>query len=150
VTDEMRGSIAELAAGEDVTQLLRWGAQSAEALAHVHAAGIVHGDITPTNVLIDPAGHARLADFGAAVMQRDVPDARPGGHTPAWSAPDRRRGAPATPESDVYGLSATLLHVLPGAGEGVRRRVRRLLARGVQRDPARRPTAHDLARGLAP
>ena len=148
VTDEMTGNLGELADGVEVTQLLAWGAELAAAVAHVHSLDIVHGDITPSNVLIDRAGHARLADFGAAALTGDSSAGRPNAHTPAWSAPERRAGAPPTAESDVYGLAATLLHVIPDEAAGVPRRTRRLLARSVSREPGRRPDAAEMAHKL--
>ncbi len=86
----------------------------ASAVAHIHACGVVHGDITPSNVLIDGEGHARLADFGSAVLEGDTVVPLPGGHTPQFAAPEVRRGHGATTAADVYGLSATVAHLLGG------------------------------------
>lgn len=71
-------------------------------LAHAHARGIVHGDVSASNVLVDTAGDSRLIDFGV------------GGSTPAYRAPEVGAGAPSSPASDVYAAAAVLLHLLTG------------------------------------
>jgi len=163
VTDRaVGGPLADRTAASP-SELARWVAEVAAALASAHALGVVHGDVTPANVLLDRArdphradAHAVLADFGSAALLSDPrPPAGPGGrqplgHTPAFAAPERRRGGPASPESDVFGLGATFAATavrlgveLPG---GV---ARALVACGAER-PARRPTAAALAARLRP
>lgn len=88
-------------------------AEVAEALAAVHAKGIVHGDIKPGNILV-PAdgGSVRLVDFGIA-RRIASPDA-PTHSTPDYTAPEIVNGAPSSEKSDVYGLGLVLYEALCG------------------------------------
>lgn len=96
------------------------GIEVAAALAHAHAHGIVHGDVTPQNILLDPARGAQLTDFGVASTIAATPGAPIYGAA-AYVAPERLRGAPPTPATDIYALGATLYHLLaalpPYAGD---------------------------------
>lgn len=129
---------------------LRWASQLAEALAHAHGRGVVHGDLTPANVLLDARGRVLLGDFGAASLSTGSgPEPQggghPGGHTPRFAAPERRRGGRATTASDVYGFGATVAHLLGPGFHVAPRRARRLLRRSLEHRPARRPRAAELA-----
>jgi hypothetical protein len=91
-------------------------AQVAEALGDAHAAGIVHRDVKPANVLVrDPESaepFVYLGDFGIAQAQTGEQGlTRAGGVAGSWAylAPERAHGAPATPASDIYALGC-LLH----------------------------------------
>ncbi|MFC7432023.1 MULTISPECIES: protein kinase [unclassified Agrococcus] len=77
-----------------------------EALIEVHELDLVHGDVTPGNIIVDAAGDGRatLIDFGLT-RQRG---ARPGGFNPSFAAPETVRGGPTSPSSDLYGLAASL------------------------------------------
>ena len=93
-------------------------AQVATALADAHAVGVVHRDVKPHNVLLRPGQgqvHAYLCDFGIA---RDDESALTGtgvvAGTYAYLAPERFRGEPATPMSDVYALGCLLWFLLTG------------------------------------
>jgi serine/threonine protein kinase len=89
-----------------------------EAVGSAHAAGIVHRDVKPGNVLITAEGRAVLTDFGIATVAGD-PGLTQAGMvmgTPGFCAPERIRGAPASPASDLWSLGATLYAAVEGRG----------------------------------
>lgn len=88
----------------------------AEALDAVHAAGRVHRDVTPANILLDPAGGPWLGDFGLA-RRIDATIATGEGTlvgTAAYLAPEVIAGGRAGPEADRYALAAVAFHALTG------------------------------------
>jgi eukaryotic-like serine/threonine-protein kinase len=90
-------------------------AQAAEALACAHAAGIVHRDMKPGNVLVD-GGQVKITDFGIARAVDAVPMTRTGLviGTPAYLSPEQVAGRAATPASDLYGLGVIAYECLTG------------------------------------
>jgi hypothetical protein len=86
------------------------------ALEAAHDAGIVHRDIKPANVLLCPDGTAKVADFGIAKASSevDVTTGRVILGTPAYLAPERLAGRPATPASDLYSVGVLLYEALSG------------------------------------
>lgn len=149
------------------------GRQIASGLAAAHAAGIVHRDVKPGNVLIDDVGIAKITDFGVSRAAGDVTVTQTGimAGTPAYLAPEVARGQEPTPASDVFSLGATLyaavegrapfgdtdnqLALLHAAAAGRVEPPRRagpltgMLMNLLQADPANRPEMAQAAVGLA-
>ena len=90
------------------------GVGLADALAAVHARGVLHRDIKPANILINDYGNVGLADFGlaAAVGADAAADAQ--FVTPAYAPPEAFGAQPATQAGDVFSLAATLYALLAG------------------------------------
>ncbi|WP_405587074.1 protein kinase domain-containing protein [Streptomyces sp. NBC_01092] len=96
------------------------GCQIAAALAKSHAEGVVHGDVTPENILVTEDGVARLTDFGIArALWSDVTQT----HTltagvvrgkPKYLAPELAKGRPADEKADVFSLGASLFAAVEG------------------------------------
>ncbi|RBY88544.1 serine/threonine protein kinase [Blastococcus sp. TF02A-26] len=168
------GSLAALLArrgrlrpGEVVTAV----SPVAAALAQAHAAGIVHGDLSPGNIVFTAEGRPVLTDLGVA---RVVGEEAAGEVTPAYVDPTVARGGATGPASDVFGVAAAAFHALTGvapwnaatpadtlavaaAGElpdldllapQAPPALRDVISRGLAADPSDRPTAAEFALDL--
>jgi serine/threonine protein kinase len=177
VTELCDGSLAQLLDRRgplDGAQATEIGYQITRGLLAAHGMGILHGDITPRNVLLRPSGVPVLADFGLAVL-RDYGISASAGHTPAHAAPEiLRDDAATTVAADVYGLGSTLYTALAGtppfparSGEDAQAHALRMLAEEpaalpptvpqplrtlvfamLAKDPAHRPTLAEVANRL--
>jgi len=91
--------------------------QVAAALDAAHAKGLVHRDVKPSNVLLDPTEHVYLADFGLSRrLDEDGADSADGRSlgTPAYVAPEQLEGGPIDGRADVYSLGCLLYECLTG------------------------------------
>jgi serine/threonine protein kinase len=92
------------------------GVRIADALAAVHACGVLHRDVKPANILIDGYGNPALADFGLAVVaSAEAAAAEALGVTPAYAPPEAFAMQPATESGDVFSLAATLYALIAGS-----------------------------------
>ena len=101
----------------DGRDAFRLGRDLLDVLDSIHRAGVVHRDIKPSNIfLVD--GRALLADFGIARVEEPTDDTLTaegrGPGTPAYMSPEQAKGAPASPQSDLYSLGMVLYEALSG------------------------------------
>lgn len=132
--------------------------QACEAVAAIHALGLVHRDLKPDNLIVDAQGRIRVVDFGIARPMGPAASVTRTGlvaGTPGFVAPEALAGAPPDPRQDVYALGATLLAVM-GAGpvsatelpEALRPVVARAMGDVERRHPSVEALADELARAL--
>jgi serine/threonine protein kinase len=103
-----RGKIPE-------AEMLQIAIEVAQGLKAAHAAGLIHRDVKPGNILLDAEGHAKLVDFGLAlVTQGGKAQATELWATPYYVPPETVEGKPEDFRSDIYAFGATLYHALAG------------------------------------
>jgi tetratricopeptide (TPR) repeat protein len=114
------GTLAARVAGapQPPAQAARWVADLAGAVQAAHAAGVVHRDLKPQNVLLDADGRLKVADFGLAQLAGggDVTATGAIMGTPSYMAPEQASGLVKTigPAADIYALGAILYELLTG------------------------------------
>jgi serine/threonine-protein kinase len=165
--------VTELLSGQSLADLLARGAlptrtalricaEVAEGLAAAHERGVVHRDVKPANIMMTSAG-AKVFDFGIAAAVGQTDAANDQGWimgTPSYLAPERLRGGPVVPGTDVYGLVLLMFRLLtdePARTDAHSRpaplpplkavppEVAELYRLGIQADPDKRPSARDAA-----
>jgi serine/threonine protein kinase len=111
------GSLADLIGAGPLLppRVAQIGLAVLEGLSAAHAAGVIHRDVKPSNVLVD-GSRVVLTDFGAATIMDDPALTHTGLviGTPAYLAPERARRAGTGPESDLWSLGATLYAAVEG------------------------------------
>jgi peptidoglycan hydrolase-like protein with peptidoglycan-binding domain len=86
-----------------------------DGIEQVHAAGLLHHDITPANIIVDSSGNPTLIDFAAArAAIAGGAVSMTSAFTPGYAAPEQYTSARPGPWTDIYGLSATLYHAIVG------------------------------------
>ena len=146
------------------TDIRKWAARVAGALAHAHERGVVHRDVKPANILMDREGRGFLTDFGVARLVDSTMVTKAGTTigTAAYLAPEQLQDSSVGPPADVYAFGLVLIEAFSGRrafrGSGVESAMARLgrdpsipgslpdnwvglLIAMTRRDAARRPTA---------
>lgn len=116
VPGEPLSSIIEREGALSIDKTLDIVAQTAAALQAAHAAGLVHRDIKPGNILITPDGRVKITDFGIARIADQVPLTATGQvmGTVQYLSPEQASGQPASASTDVYSLGVVAYECLAG------------------------------------
>jgi serine/threonine-protein kinase len=161
--DDSQSIVMELVRGQTVKQLLASGPldarqacdivrQIAEAMQEAHDADLIHGDLKPSNLMLDPSGAVRILDFGLAAQgdaaaTTSLMHADPQG-TIAYMAPERLLGVPLRRQSDIYALGVILYELLTGARPFAELSGLALAAAHMQSSSAQWPFPADLSPAL--
>lgn len=125
--DNVEFIVMELAEGETLKQFMRdngpldakktvvFALQIARALEHAHKKGIVHRDIKPQNILVVDNNTVKVADFGIADLQSEVPNVENEAiGSVHYISPEQARGLPVDARSDIYSLGIVMYEMLSG------------------------------------
>lgn len=128
-------------------EAIRIADEVAAALEAAHAQGLVHCDIKPANLLLDPGGRVKVADFGIAraVDSTQTTTGQVYGSVP-YLAPERARGEAAGPSSDLYALGCVLHEMVTGRPPFVGSTPTDTLSQHIHAAP---PVPSDLRTGLS-
>ncbi len=147
--DGFRFLVMDYVEGEDLASLLcRSGRlpkakatdiaiQICAGLSYAHACGVLHRDVKPANILIDGDGNVRITDFGLAVESDELEQDAVRAGTPAYMAPERIQGEPATERSDIYSLGLVLYELFTGRRALGRHAIEEIKTLHVAADPMR-------------
>jgi serine/threonine protein kinase len=124
-------------------------AQVADGLAHAHAAGVVHRDVKPGNLLLADQKTVKISDFGIAYADEATRLTEVGSvlGTASYLAPEQARCGPITPATDIYALGAVLYELLTGQALRSSSTLTDLLARGLDRPV---PASRDILPSIPP
>jgi serine/threonine protein kinase len=89
------------------------------ALSYIHRHGVIHGDLKPQNIIVQPGNHAAfLVDFGLSAV-RPTKTTKNKGFTDVFAPPEQQasENAPLIPETDLYSLGMTLIYAMSGGDE---------------------------------
>ena len=99
----------------DTATALNFSIQIAKALSHAHSKGIVHRDIKPQNILVVGEDTIKVADFGIANLQSEVPDVENEAiGSVHYISPEQAKGLPVDERSDIYSLGIVMYEMLSG------------------------------------
>jgi hypothetical protein len=127
------------------------GAHLADALTAIHAAGMVHRDVKPANIILSERGPL-LTDFGIALDPNSTSEITDPGKvvaTPSYAAPEVLAGAKPTPASDVFSLAVTIDELVRKDGAALpSRELEAVLSPALSASPEDRPSAADFGAAL--
>ncbi|MFA7662538.1 MAG: serine/threonine-protein kinase [Patescibacteria group bacterium] len=114
-------------------------------LRYLHHHGVVHNDVKPHNMIVQPREHnVFMVDYGLSTLRPDRYTKCPG-YTPAFAAPEQIQGKPPIPETDIFGLGLTMIYALGGdigtkqMPSSVPKQLQEYFLRMVKYDPLSRP-----------
>ena len=121
--------------------------QVAAALDHAHARGVVHRDVKPANIMIEPSGQVKVMDFGIAKLDEGANLTSTGAvmGTPNYMAPEQARGEKVDARSDLFSLGCVLYECLTGTRPFQSPSVSAILVKILTEDP---PPVDPAALGL--
>jgi predicted Ser/Thr protein kinase len=131
-------TLADIATSSPMSwqESLRITARVAEALHHAHAAGVVHRDVKPANIMVLPSGDPKIMDFGIAkVPASQLTTVGEFFGTPSYMSPEQASGASVDGRSDLFSLGSVLYLLLTGRRAFDAASVPAILARVTSQDP---------------